>query len=175
MGSRKYEKATQNPTPLPSRGDAGANGGFWKKNSLAIPGRPNPSKVSASFQDFEQSVSDVWDIHEDEEGAQAAGQPAVAAASVRSAATSSGPFAPGSSAGGAVDRVTSASDLAATFGARRPSELSSQLDHMVIRYYTILYRPHLLNILKKKVFKVVHSIAKNFLSNQNANKFIQET
>jgi hypothetical protein len=64
-----YEKASPNPAPAPlSRPDAGTNGGFWKKNSIAIPGRTNPSKVIASstFQDFEQSVSDAWEINEDE-------------------------------------------------------------------------------------------------------------
>lgn len=67
-------------------------GGFWRKSSSAIPGRPNPSSSNngtsierqnsnpaenldqhhhhvrsgsrSSFKDFEQSVSDVWDIQD---------------------------------------------------------------------------------------------------------------
>jgi len=127
MGSRKYEKAAQNPISVPFRGgDMGTNGGFWKKNSIAIPGRPNPSKVSATFQDFEQSVSDVWDINEDND---ATGRPVTPPEnSKRGAFISSG-----LSSGGPVEKVTSVSDLAATFGTRRPSELSSQLEQMAIR------------------------------------------
>ena len=81
-------------------GGSGNQGGFWRKNSSAIPGRPNPSagnivdlrqnsaksgtsningaenstslKLSKSggmsetstFKDFEQSVSDAWDIQD---------------------------------------------------------------------------------------------------------------
>ncbi|GLH07930.1 TBC1 domain family member whacked [Gryllus bimaculatus] len=50
---------------------------FWKKNSKAVPGRPSPKKdsrisrqrntsCSTSFQDFQESVSDAWDIGDDE-------------------------------------------------------------------------------------------------------------
>ncbi len=75
-------------------GASGSSGGFWRKNSSAIPGRPNPSShsssslisnqvnhknhgelrsslsvdsasgASSSFKDFEQSVSDAWDIQD---------------------------------------------------------------------------------------------------------------
>ena len=85
--------------------DSGNNGGFWRKSSSAIPGRPNPSKIvdlrqnlasggsgvvssnggpensaslkmsrgigsgslsenASTFKDFEQSVSDAWDIQD---------------------------------------------------------------------------------------------------------------
>ncbi|XP_066996989.1 TBC1 domain family member 22B [Anabrus simplex] len=50
---------------------------FWKKNAKAVPGRPSPKKdprssrqrnssCSTSFQDFQESVSDAWDIGDDE-------------------------------------------------------------------------------------------------------------
>ncbi|ODN05648.1 TBC1 domain family member 22B [Orchesella cincta] len=51
---------------------------FWKKNSKTVPGRPSPSKESlswgkpkssggtSSFQDFQDSVRDAWDIEDDE-------------------------------------------------------------------------------------------------------------
>lgn len=50
---------------------------FWKKNSKAVPGRPSPKKEApksrpknssypTSFQDFQESVSDAWDIGDDE-------------------------------------------------------------------------------------------------------------
>ncbi|KAG8234335.1 hypothetical protein J437_LFUL014901 [Ladona fulva] len=50
---------------------------FWKKNSKAVPGRPSPKKDApksrpknssypTSFQDFQESVSDAWDIGDDE-------------------------------------------------------------------------------------------------------------
>jgi len=83
-------------------GDSDKNGGFWRKSSSAIPGRPtNPSKIvdlrqiplpggivssngltensanslkmssnksgsenASAFKDFEQSVSDAWDIQD---------------------------------------------------------------------------------------------------------------
>lgn len=113
MGSRKNDKTHQTSAQLPSsRAELGTNGGFWKKNSIAIPGRPNPSKVSATFQDFEQSVSDVWDIHEDGDDS-----PKVVC---QLSQQSSG------------DRVT-AVDLMSTFASRRPSELSTQLDHLSIK------------------------------------------
>ncbi|XP_047103811.1 TBC1 domain family member 22B isoform X2 [Schistocerca piceifrons] len=46
---------------------------FWKKNAKAVPGRPSPKRESrpqrqrgasssTSFQDFQESVSDAWDI-----------------------------------------------------------------------------------------------------------------
>lgn len=50
---------------------------FWKKNNRAVPGRPSPRKdvktinsfspsSSSSFQDFQQSISDAWDLGDDE-------------------------------------------------------------------------------------------------------------
>lgn len=50
---------------------------FWKKTTKAVPGRPSPRKEvrssshhnsgsSTSFQDFQESVSDAWDIGDDE-------------------------------------------------------------------------------------------------------------
>lgn len=50
---------------------------FWKKNAKAVPGRPSPKRESrsqrqrgasssTSFQDFQESVSDAWDIGDDE-------------------------------------------------------------------------------------------------------------
>ncbi|OXA36871.1 TBC1 domain family member 22B [Folsomia candida] len=51
---------------------------FWKKNSKTVPGRPSPHKESltwtskvkgggpSSFQDFQDSVRDAWDIEDDE-------------------------------------------------------------------------------------------------------------
>ncbi|XP_046408139.1 TBC1 domain family member 22B [Ischnura elegans] len=50
---------------------------FWKKTSKAVPGRPSPKKDApknrpknsscpTSFQDFQESVSDAWDIGDDE-------------------------------------------------------------------------------------------------------------
>lgn len=60
MASSSPSKSSQQPQ------------GFWKKSSSAIPGRTNPSKMvaasapAATFQDFEQSVSDVWDINDSE-------------------------------------------------------------------------------------------------------------
>lgn len=68
-----------------SNSAAKKGGGFWRTSSSAIPGRPNPSNVEASreqnstssviqtsitappassFKDFEQSVSDAWDIQD---------------------------------------------------------------------------------------------------------------
>ncbi|KAJ9583384.1 hypothetical protein L9F63_022250, partial [Diploptera punctata] len=53
-----------------------AKASFWKKNTKAVPGRPSPKKdtrgnrqrnsSSTSFQDFQESVSDAWDIGDDE-------------------------------------------------------------------------------------------------------------
>uniref|UniRef100_A0A1B6M959 Rab-GAP TBC domain-containing protein n=1 Tax=Graphocephala atropunctata TaxID=36148 RepID=A0A1B6M959_9HEMI len=49
---------------------------FWKKNTKPVPGRPSPRKEvrsnsqqnsgSTSFQDFQDSVRDAWDIGDDE-------------------------------------------------------------------------------------------------------------
>lgn len=51
---------------------------FWKKNTKAVPGRPSPKQEfragnkhrstgsSTSFQDFQASVSDAWDLDDDE-------------------------------------------------------------------------------------------------------------
>lgn len=53
---------------------------FWKQNSRAVPGRPSPKKDvklggkqinkgpvgSTSFQDFQESVRDAWDMGDDE-------------------------------------------------------------------------------------------------------------
>ncbi|XP_046682337.1 TBC1 domain family member 22B [Homalodisca vitripennis] len=49
---------------------------FWKKSTKPVPGRPSPRKEvrsnsqqnssSTSFQDFQDSVSDAWDIGDDE-------------------------------------------------------------------------------------------------------------
>lgn len=50
---------------------------FWKKNTKAVPGRPSPKQElrtnkqkaansSTSFQDFQASVSDAWDMDDDE-------------------------------------------------------------------------------------------------------------
>ncbi|XP_063241700.1 TBC1 domain family member 22B [Bacillus rossius redtenbacheri] len=50
---------------------------FWNKNVRAVPGRPSPTKdpkvsrhrnagSSASYHDFQESVSDAWDIGDDE-------------------------------------------------------------------------------------------------------------
>ncbi|KDR16026.1 TBC1 domain family member 22A [Zootermopsis nevadensis] len=53
-----------------------AKASFWKKSTKAVPGRPSPKKdprvnrqrnsCSTSFQDFQESVSDAWDIGDDE-------------------------------------------------------------------------------------------------------------
>lgn len=53
---------------------------FWKQSNRAVPGRPSPKKVdykltgrngrgpmgSTSFQDFQESVRDAWDMGDDE-------------------------------------------------------------------------------------------------------------
>ena len=54
---------------------------FWKQNNRAVPGRPSPKKEykiaggravrggpmgSTSFQDFQESVQDAWDMGDDE-------------------------------------------------------------------------------------------------------------
>lgn len=53
---------------------------FWKNNGRAVPGRPSPKKESklpssktgrnsvgtSSFHDYQQSVSDAWDLGDDE-------------------------------------------------------------------------------------------------------------
>lgn len=51
---------------------------FWKTNSRAVPGRPSPKKEirhgafrsgrghHSTFQDFQESVSDAWDMGDDE-------------------------------------------------------------------------------------------------------------
>ncbi|CAH1964463.1 unnamed protein product [Acanthoscelides obtectus] len=50
---------------------------FWKKNVKTVPGRPSPKRdgktsskgktpTSTSFQDFQASVSDAWDMDDDE-------------------------------------------------------------------------------------------------------------
>lgn len=47
-----------------------SNSSFWRQSSGAIPGRVNQTKSSGfgaaahSFQDFQESVSDAWDIEE---------------------------------------------------------------------------------------------------------------
>ncbi|XP_069693868.1 TBC1 domain family member 22B [Periplaneta americana] len=56
--------------------DPEAKASFWKKNTKAVPGRPSPKRElrgnrqrnssSTSFQDFQDSVSDAWDIGDDE-------------------------------------------------------------------------------------------------------------
>jgi hypothetical protein len=129
-----YEKA--NTTTTPARGEVGTNGGFWKKNTIAIPGRPNPSKVnpSATFQDFEQSVSDVWDINEDETSS--ASKPSVGQMSTQQMSQllhhqqqhqhnqKSSPTKSGTS---------SSMDITMMHGSRRPSELSTQLNSMSLK------------------------------------------
>lgn len=52
---------------------------FWKTSSRAVPGRPSPKKDNirhgafrtgrghhSTFQDFQESVSDAWDMGDDE-------------------------------------------------------------------------------------------------------------
>lgn len=53
---------------------------FWRNNGRAVPGRPSPKKDQkaaahtakvgkgqlGSFQDYQQSVSDAWDLGDDE-------------------------------------------------------------------------------------------------------------
>lgn len=53
---------------------------FWKQSNRAVPGRPSPKKQdfklvgkggkgpvgSTSFQDFQESVRDAWDMGDDE-------------------------------------------------------------------------------------------------------------
>lgn len=50
---------------------------FWKNSSRTVPGRPSPKKQTfrsvrgvqggtSSFQDFQESVSDAWDLGDDE-------------------------------------------------------------------------------------------------------------
>ncbi|KAF4532643.1 hypothetical protein B566_EDAN009824 [Ephemera danica] len=57
--------------------DNDSKASFWKKNSKTVPGRPSPKKEiprnrprnassSTSFQDFQESVSDAWDMGDDE-------------------------------------------------------------------------------------------------------------
>lgn len=87
-----------------SRKEGGGGGGFWRKSSSAIPGRPNPSSncierqsstdanstalsslslnehharsgSRSSFKDFEQSVSDAWDIQDLKESSSASSRP----------------------------------------------------------------------------------------------------
>ncbi|XP_065166315.1 TBC1 domain family member 22B isoform X2 [Atheta coriaria] len=59
------------------RGATNDKASFWKKNSKAVPGRPSPKKDvkplpkgkpagTTSFQDFQASVSDAWDMEDDE-------------------------------------------------------------------------------------------------------------
>lgn len=53
-----------------------SNASFWKKNSNTVPGRPSPKKdlkqnsktkhSTISFQDFQESTSDAWDIGDDD-------------------------------------------------------------------------------------------------------------
>ena len=72
----------QNPEPcgdMDGIGDAFEEGkaSFWKKTSKAVPGRPSPkrdirsntyktSSTSTSFQDFQESVNDAWDLADDD-------------------------------------------------------------------------------------------------------------
>jgi len=151
MGSRMYEKATPNTittpaTPVP-RVEIGANAGFWKKNTIAIPGRPNPSKVNASatFQDFEQSVSDVWDINEDDETATT--RPPVGASILPGQLSTQQlsqlllqqqqqqqqqqKTSPTKSSGTAV--ATTPIDVMVMHASRRPSELSTQLNQLSLK------------------------------------------
>jgi len=57
MSSRKYDAATP-----PSS--------FWRQSNSAVPGRPNQTKATKvtaaahSFQNFQESISDAWDIEE---------------------------------------------------------------------------------------------------------------
>lgn len=66
--------------------DSSRENSFWKHNGRLVPGRPSPKKDSAkmlprsvsggaargpngstsSFQDFQNSVRDAWDIGDDE-------------------------------------------------------------------------------------------------------------
>ncbi|KAL1493307.1 hypothetical protein ABEB36_011386 [Hypothenemus hampei] len=55
----------------------GEHASFWKKNIKTVPGRPSPKREmknssknktqgSTSFQDFEDSISDAWEMDDDE-------------------------------------------------------------------------------------------------------------
>lgn len=59
--------------------DGNRENSFWKHNGRLVPGRPSPKKDgkplnrnakgpigSTSFQDFQNSVRDAWDIGDDE-------------------------------------------------------------------------------------------------------------
>ena len=110
-----YEKASPTPTP--------EVGGFWKKNTIGIPGRPDPSKViaSATFQDFEQSVSDVWDINDED-------------ASTSKMSVQKGPHTTTKmSPSKHPITATSSIDALSIHGARRPSELSTQFDKLSLK------------------------------------------
>ena len=132
MGSRIYEKASATPAAA-SRADAG---GFWKKNTIAIPGRPNPSKVIASstFQDFEQSVSDVWDINEDDDEATTTAATGVTSTSAPGSKTTPQQLSQllqhqKASPTRSVPTPSSIDIL----GMRRPSELSTQLHQLSLK------------------------------------------
>ncbi|XP_017781025.1 PREDICTED: TBC1 domain family member 22B [Nicrophorus vespilloides] len=60
-----------------SRNVDGDKASFWKKNSKTVPGRPSPKKdvkiigkvkptTTTSFQEFQASVSDAWELGDDE-------------------------------------------------------------------------------------------------------------
>jgi len=129
MGSRMYEKASSTPTAA-NRADAG---GFWKKNTIAIPGRPNPSKVIASstFQDFEQSVSDAWDINEDDETTPTTSPASTSAPSSKPTPQQLSQMLHHQKAS-PTKSVPTASTIDA-LGMRRPSELSTQLNQLSLK------------------------------------------
>lgn len=55
-----------------------SSGSFWKNSGRLVPGRPSPKRVEAThfsgkgdgmvstFRDYQQSVSDAWDMGDDE-------------------------------------------------------------------------------------------------------------
>ena len=126
---------TANAITTPARSEVGINGGFWKKNTNAIPGRPNMSKVnpSATFQDFEQSVSDVWDINEDETST---AKPSIGQMSTHQMSQllqqqqlhqHNQKLSPTKSG------ASSAINILMVHGSQRPSELSTQLNLMSLK------------------------------------------
>lgn len=54
--------------------DSSRENSFWKQNGRLVPGRPSPKKDgksrapigSTSFQEFQNSVRDAWDMGDDE-------------------------------------------------------------------------------------------------------------
>ena len=134
MGSRMYEKASSIPAATATASNRAEPGGFWKKNTIAIPGRTNPSKVIApsTFQDFEQSVSDAWDINEDEASSPTAATASTSAPGLKMTPQQLSQMLQHQKASPTKSVPTTHSTIEG-LGMRRPSELSTQLNQLSLK------------------------------------------